>query len=85
MFPPGSVAGKLLPQAAAELGLPAGVPVSVGANDQMVGAIGAGNVRPGLVTETTGTALALIATTPTYSMTGASLLASTLYPSSATQ
>jgi len=61
---PGSVAGELLPQAAAELGLPARVPVSVGANDQMVGAVGAGNVRPGLVTETTGTALALVATTP---------------------
>jgi xylulokinase len=62
---PGSVAGKLLPQAAAELGLPAGIPVTVGANDQIAGAVGAGNVRPGLVTETTGTALALIATTPT--------------------
>lgn len=62
---PGSVAGKLLPGAAAELGLPPGVPVSVGANDQMAGAVGAGNVRPGVVTETTGTAMAVIATTPT--------------------
>jgi xylulokinase len=33
--------------------------------DQMVGALGAGNVRPGLITETTGTALAIIAATNT--------------------
>jgi xylulokinase len=35
----------------------------VGANDQLVGAVGAGNVCTGVVTETTGSALALIATT----------------------
>ena len=64
VLPPGSIAGKLLPEAAAELGLPLGIPVSVGANDQIAGAVGAGNVRPGIVTETTGTALALVATTP---------------------
>jgi xylulokinase len=62
---PGSIAGKLLPEAAAVLGLSPGIPVTVGANDQIAGAVGAGNVRPGVVTETTGTALALIATTPT--------------------
>jgi xylulokinase len=62
---PGSVAGRLLPQAAAVLGLCPGISVSVGANDQIAGAVGAGNVRAGIVTETTGTALALIATTPT--------------------
>jgi xylulokinase len=61
---PGLVAGRLLGEPARELGLPAGVPVCVGANDQLVGAVGAGNVAPGLVTETTGTVLALIATTP---------------------
>ena len=62
---PGQVAGRLRPEPARELGLPAGVPVCVGANDQLVGAVGAGNVSPGVVTETTGTALALIVTTPT--------------------
>jgi sugar (pentulose or hexulose) kinase len=61
---PGAVAGMLHKQAAAELGLPSGIPVSVGANDQIAGAVGAGNVHPGIVTETTGTALALVATTP---------------------
>ncbi|NLC59390.1 MAG: hypothetical protein GX774_21335 [Armatimonadetes bacterium] len=62
---PGTVAGRLRPEAAAALGLPPGVPVCVGANDQIAGAVGAGNARPGIVTETTGTALALIATTET--------------------
>jgi len=61
---PGQVAGQLRAEAARELGLPAGVPVCVGANDQLAGAVGAGNVSPGIVTETTGSVLALIATTP---------------------
>jgi len=61
---PGQVAGRLRAEPARELGLPAGVIVCVGANDQLVGAVGAGNVRTGIVTETTGSALALIATTP---------------------
>jgi len=60
----GQVAGLLRPEAAAELGVPAGVNVCVGSNDQIAGAVGAGNVRPGMVTETTGTSLALVATTP---------------------
>ncbi len=60
---PGDVAGRVHAQAAEALGIPAGVPVCVGANDQLVGAVGAGNVRPGIISETTGTALALIATT----------------------
>jgi xylulokinase len=60
---PGDVAGRVHAAAAEALGIPAGVPVCVGANDQLVGAVGAGNVRPGIISETTGTALALIATT----------------------
>ena len=64
VLPPGTVAGILRHEAATTLGLPAGVPVTVGANDQLVGAVGAGNVCPGVITEMTGTALALIATTP---------------------
>ena len=61
---PGQVAGRLQGEPARELGLVAGVPVCVGANDQLAGAVGAGNVSPGIVTETTGSVLALIATTP---------------------
>jgi sugar (pentulose or hexulose) kinase len=60
---PGDVAGKLSDKAAMELGLPPGVPVCVGANDQLCGAVGGGNVREGIATETTGTALAVVATT----------------------
>ncbi|MGC8861533.1 MAG: xylulokinase [Armatimonadota bacterium] len=63
VVPSGTVAGRLRPEAASELGLVPGIPVCVGTNDQLAGAIGAGNVRPGIVTETTGTALALVATT----------------------
>lgn len=50
----GSV-GSLLPAVAEELGLPAGVPVSVGGGDNMMGAIGTGNVAPGVVTVSLGT------------------------------
>ncbi len=60
---PGKVVGALREEVARELGLPAGVPVCVGCNDQLAGAVGAGNVAPGVVTETTGTALAAITTT----------------------
>ena len=60
---PGTAVGRVQTDAAKELGIAVGTPVCVGANDQLAGAIGAGNVRPGLVTETTGTALAVVATT----------------------
>lgn len=60
---PGAVAGAVHARAAEALGIPAGVPVCVGANDQLVGAIGAGNVQPGIIAETTGTALALVVST----------------------
>ena len=56
---PGAAAGTLTSQAADELGLEAGVLVVLGGMDQAVGAIGAGNIAPGIVSETTGAALAL--------------------------
>ena len=55
------VAGELLPDAATELGLETGTKVITGAMDQVAAAVGAGNTAPGLVTESTGTALAVIA------------------------
>jgi xylulokinase len=61
---PGTVVGALNASAAEALGLPTGVPVCTGCNDQLAGAIGAGNVRSGVVSETTGTALAVVAATP---------------------
>ncbi|MEM7218189.1 MAG: xylulokinase [Pseudomonadota bacterium] len=47
--------GALLPSMAASLGLPAAVPVAIGGGDNMMGAIGSGNVRPGALTISLGT------------------------------
>ncbi len=47
--------GTLLPAIAGDLGLPAGIPVSIGGGDNMMGAIGTGNVAPGMVTVSLGT------------------------------
>lgn len=65
ILPCGSVAGRLRASVTDELGVPQGIPVCTGANDQITGALGAGNVRPGIISEATGTALAVVATTPT--------------------
>jgi xylulokinase len=48
-------AGELRPELAAHYGLPAGVVVSAGGGDNMMGAIGTGNVTPGVVTASFGT------------------------------
>jgi xylulokinase len=47
--------GSLRDAIADELGLPAGVPIATGGGDNMMGAIGTGNVRPGTVTMSLGT------------------------------
>jgi xylulokinase len=47
--------GQLSAGVAAELGLPPGIPVGIGGGDNMMGAIGTGNVRPGNVTMSLGT------------------------------
>ncbi len=47
--------GELLPSIATELGFPPAIPVSVGGGDNMMGAIGTGNVAPGMVTMSLGT------------------------------
>ncbi|MDD5677233.1 MAG: FGGY family carbohydrate kinase [Kiritimatiellae bacterium] len=60
---PGTPIGKILKPMAKEWGLtPATILVS-GTNDQYAGAIGAGNYRPGILTETSGTCLALVTLT----------------------
>lgn len=56
------VDAEVLPELRAELGLRATVRMITGAMDQTAGAIGAGNLTPGILTETTGTALCLVAT-----------------------
>ncbi len=59
---PGEPIGELTAAAAREMGLEAGAPVALGSNDQLNGAVGAGNVEPGLASGTAGTAMAIIAT-----------------------
>jgi xylulokinase len=55
-------AGRLASTAARELGLSEDVLVAVGTNDQLVGAVGAGNVTPGCASASLGTALAIVVT-----------------------
>jgi xylulokinase len=59
---PGTNVGRLTAEAARLLGLTTSTCVVTGGMDQSVGAIGAGNFRPGMVSETTGAALAIQAT-----------------------
>ena len=47
--------GTLSADAAQDIGLPAGMPVAIGGGDNMMGAIGTGNVTPGVVTISLGT------------------------------
>ncbi|VEJ59569.1 xylulokinase [Arachnia propionica] len=61
--PQGDIVGLLTASAAAELGLPAGLPVSVGALDQACGALGIGNAEPGIFSESTGSALTSVTIT----------------------
>jgi xylulokinase len=55
--------GRVTAQAAAETGLAAGTPVVAGGGDQAAGAVGAGAVRPGVVSLTLGTSGVVFATT----------------------
>ncbi len=57
------VTGNVTPEAAAETGLSAGTPVMAGGGDQSAGAVGAGAVRPGVVSLTLGTSGVVFATT----------------------
>lgn len=57
----GEVVGRILPSVAARIGLSNKTLVVVGANDQTTAMLGAGNVRPGVVSANIGTALAVMA------------------------
>jgi len=59
---PAELIGALRAQAAEELGLPNGIPVALGSNDQLNGAVGVGNIRPGIASGTVGTAMAIVTT-----------------------
>lgn len=57
----GKKVALLSKNAAFEFGVPRSVSVSTGAMDQVASAVGAGNIKEGIVTETTGTALVVTA------------------------
>jgi xylulokinase len=64
LVPPGEVTGNVSAEASAQTGLPQTTMVVGGGMDQSVGAIGAGNIREGVVSETTGAALTIQVTIP---------------------
>jgi xylulokinase len=59
---PGEPAGKISRNVADELGLSTSTQVVHAGMDQTAGMVGAGNIEPGIVSETTGAALAICAT-----------------------
>ena len=61
------IAGHVTAAAAAELGIPVGVPVVGGAGDQAAGAVGAGCTKPGQTTIAIGTSGVVFTTTKGYS------------------
>jgi len=60
---PGEIVGKLTLEAAQATGLSTETVVVTGGMDQACGSVGSGNIRPGIVTETTGASLNICATT----------------------
>jgi xylulokinase len=62
---PGDVVGTVLPRVAGELGLSPKTLVVKGSMDQAASALGAGNIEPGIVTETTGSVMAIGVTSRT--------------------
>ncbi|MCL5985561.1 MAG: FGGY family carbohydrate kinase [Actinobacteria bacterium] len=56
---PCEIVGNLSKEAALQTGLSSETVVVTGAMDQIAGAVGSGNIMPGIITETTGTSLAL--------------------------
>ena len=68
IFQPGSLIANIQKSAAEETGLSTQTKVVNGGMDQAVGAIGAGNIRAGIISETTGSALAIQVTVENPSM-----------------
>lgn len=62
IYEPGDVVATVLPEIAQELHISDKLVVCTGVLDQAAGAIGVGNVKPGLFSENTGAALAICAT-----------------------
>ena len=55
LIEPSSPAGKVSAEAASAYGIPAGIPVSAGGGDNMMGAVGTGTVADGFLTMSMGT------------------------------
>ena len=55
LIEPWEPAGTVLPEIAAGLGIPEGIPVSSGGGDNMMGAVGTGTTRDGVLTMSLGT------------------------------
>src|SRR6266545_1848662 len=64
LISPGEVVGNISKEAASQIGLAQTTKVVGGGMDQSVGAIGAGNIHSGVVSETTGAALTIQVTIP---------------------
>jgi xylulokinase len=60
--PAGTIAGRIEPDAARILGVPTATPVAVGGHDQVCGALGAGAIEKGRVSDSMGTYECLLAT-----------------------
>jgi xylulokinase len=61
LYPSGTAIGNISPECAAETGLSTRTKVVTGALDQVCAAIAAGNIAPDMITESTGSVLALLA------------------------
>ncbi len=62
IIPPGALVGNVTHRVALQFGFSPSTKVIGGGMDQCVGAIGAGNIQPGCISETTGAALVIQAT-----------------------
>jgi xylulokinase len=62
VYPSGTRIGAIQPSAAEETGLPPSLQIVTGAYDHVAGALGSGNYREGIVSETTGASMAMVVT-----------------------
>ncbi len=60
---PGTIVGSITEEIASLTGFNRGTKVITGAMDQVCGAVGAGNIKKGIATESTGSAFAMVVTT----------------------
>lgn len=63
IVPSGTMLPPILPDVARVLGLPENIALVMGGLDQAMGAIGVGNVEPGMLSESTGAAMVIVSMT----------------------